>query len=57
MEIHYNTKYSKDKLPQTIIDLYNNPSRVKPEVTYKKLDLPVPNIFIPKNFDIITSQK
>ena len=49
----YKTKYSVTPFSQEIINNYNNPD-ISNRKSKKVLDLPQENVFIPKNFDILT---
>lgn len=48
----YQTKYSREVLPDTIKELFLNPN-IEPKKTKKILDLPPKNVFLPKNLEII----
>ena len=46
----YNTKYEKRPFSEDLLKLMRMPNV---PIRHKKLDLPPPNLFLPKNFDIL----
>ena len=51
----YKTKHSFVKFDKEFIEIFNNPQFVT-KISTKKIDLPIPNLFLPQNLEIITKE-
>ena len=53
LEKNYNQNYFIQDIPKDILEMYANP-KIDPSPNNLKLDLMPKNIFIPRNFDILS---
>jgi hypothetical protein len=54
-DLHFETEYNDEPFPEQFKDAMCQPFNYKPEISKKKLGLPLINKFLPSNTDLIES--